>query len=262
MIKQDNESSIMKKSILIVDDDPDIVNLTEKFLNLSKFKTITCINGKEALKIIEEKHEEIGLVLLDIMMPGKSGYDILREIKSNEKFKNILVILFTVKDFNEDIKKGRELGADGYLMRPFSGKKLLKFVQEQSKNVLNECQTILICDDESDVVYLAEKILILGGYNTVTCSNGKELLETMEIMHDKIDLILLDVRMPVLNGHDTLKELKTTNKYKDTPVVLFTICNNNEDVQKGRKLGADAFLPKPFSAKGLLKFIQVMLEIL
>ena len=80
MIKQDNESSIMKKSILIVDDEPDIVNLTEKFLNRGEFKTITCSNGKEALKVIEERHDEIALILLDIMMPGKSGYDILREI--------------------------------------------------------------------------------------------------------------------------------------------------------------------------------------
>ena len=134
MIKQDNETSIMKKSILIVDDEPDIVNLTEKFLNLSEFKTITCINGKEALKVIKEKHEEIALVLLDIMMPGKSGYDILSEIKSNEKFKNILVILFTVKSFNEDIKKGRELGADGYLTKPFSGQELVKYVKEKLRS--------------------------------------------------------------------------------------------------------------------------------
>ena len=123
-----------KKTILIVDDEPDIVNLTEKFLNLGEFKTITCINGKEALKVIEEKYEEIALVLLDIMMPGKSGYDILNDIKSNDRYKSIIVILFTVKSFNEDIQKGKKLGADGYLTKPFSGKELLKYVQEKLKN--------------------------------------------------------------------------------------------------------------------------------
>ncbi|MFX1275190.1 MAG: response regulator [Promethearchaeota archaeon] len=133
--------------------------------------------------------------------------------------------------------------------------------QAQSKKVSNKCRTILICDDESDIVYLAEKILIWGGYNTITCSNGKEVLETMEKMHNEIDLILLDIRMPVMNGHEALKELKTIKRFKDTPVVLFTINNYNQDVQKGRELGADAFLPKPFSARGLLKFIQEMLEI-
>ena len=120
-----------KKTILIVDDEPDIVNLTEKFLNLGKFNTITCSNGKEAMKVIEKKHEEIALILLDIMMPGKSGYSVLEEIKGNELYKDIIVILFTVKSFNEDIQKGKKLGADGYLTKPFSGKQLLKFIQDQ-----------------------------------------------------------------------------------------------------------------------------------
>ncbi len=117
-----------KKTILIVDDEPDIVNLTEKFLNLGEYQTITCSNGKEAMKVIEEKYEEIALILLDIMMPGKSGYTVLEEIKGDERYQNIIVILFTVKSFNEDIQKGKKLGADGYLTKPFSGKQLLKFI--------------------------------------------------------------------------------------------------------------------------------------
>lgn len=123
-----------KKTILIVDDEPDIVNLTEKFLKLGNFETLTCGNGREALEIIEEHYDEIGLVLLDIMMPGTSGYSVLKSIKENEKFKDIIVILFTVKSFNEDIQKGKKLGADGYLTKPFSGKDLLKYVQEKLTN--------------------------------------------------------------------------------------------------------------------------------
>ena len=120
-----------KKTILIVDDEPDIVNLTEKFLKLGDFNTLTCNNGRDALEIIEERFQDISLVLLDIMMPGTSGYSVLKEIKESEKFKHIIVILFTVKSFNEDIQKGKKLGTDGYLTKPFSGKELLKYVQEK-----------------------------------------------------------------------------------------------------------------------------------
>jgi len=116
------------KTILIVDDEPDIVNLTEKILKLGKFNTLTCNNGKEALKVIEDKYSEISLVLLDLMMPGVTGMEVLRTIKSNDMFKHILVILFTVKSFKEDIKKGKEMGADGYITKPFSGKQLLEYV--------------------------------------------------------------------------------------------------------------------------------------
>lgn len=72
-------------------------------------------NGYDALSIIEEKHEEIALVLLDIMLPGMSGYDILTEIKS--RYPKILVVLFTVKNFCEDIQKAKKLGADWYLVK-------------------------------------------------------------------------------------------------------------------------------------------------
>ncbi|MFX1389381.1 MAG: response regulator [Promethearchaeota archaeon] len=123
-----------KNTILIVDDEPDIVNLTEKFLKLGDFDTITSSNAKEAMKIIEESYDKIALVLLDIMMPGLSGTTVLQNIKNDDRYKQIKVVLFTVKSFNEDIQKGKRLGADGYITKPFSGKDLLKYI----KNMLSE----------------------------------------------------------------------------------------------------------------------------
>jgi DNA-binding response OmpR family regulator len=120
------------KKILIVDDEEDITILTEKFLQLEKYDTITCNNGYDALSIIEEKHEEIALVLLDIMLPGMNGYEILAEIKS--KYPKILVVLFTVKNFFEDIQKGKELGADGYLVKAISGNEIITYI----KNILKK----------------------------------------------------------------------------------------------------------------------------
>jgi CheY-like chemotaxis protein len=116
--------------ILIVDDEPDIVDLTESFLQLENYNTLKCNDGEEALKIIEKHHSEIMLVLLDIMMPNVDGYTVLEKIKSNEKYKDIIVILFTVKNFKFDIIKGKELGADGYLLKAISGKALLDYVKK------------------------------------------------------------------------------------------------------------------------------------
>ncbi len=123
-----------RKTILIIDDEPDICQLTEKFLKLGNFETIVCSNGKEALDVVEKRFQDIALILLDIMMPGMSGYTVLEKIKSNSNFKKIFVVLFTVKSFQEDVQKGKELGADGYLAKPFSGKDLLKYVKEFLKD--------------------------------------------------------------------------------------------------------------------------------
>ncbi|MHA1916122.1 MAG: response regulator [Promethearchaeota archaeon] len=124
------EEKKKKHVILIVDDEPDILNLTEKFLKLGDFDTITSANAKEALRVLEERYTEISLILLDVMMPGKSGMDVLRQIKGEKRYDHILVVLFTVKSFNEDLQKGKRLGADGYITKPFSGKELLKCIQE------------------------------------------------------------------------------------------------------------------------------------
>ncbi|MFW9828762.1 MAG: response regulator [Candidatus Thorarchaeota archaeon] len=123
-----------KRVVLVVDDEPDILNLTQKFLDLGEIETITSTNAKEAIKVIEERYDEISIVLLDLMMPGPSGYSVLEEIKNNDKYKNIKVVLFTVKSFNEDIQKGKRMGADGYITKPFSGKELVKYVQSMLVN--------------------------------------------------------------------------------------------------------------------------------
>ena len=121
------------RKILIVDDEEDIVNLTEKFLQLENYETLTCSSGSEALEIVEEKHEDIALVLLDIMMPGLSGFEVLRNIKSNEKFNHILVVLFTVKNFFKDIKKVNQLGADGYIVKAISVNEIVNYIENLLK---------------------------------------------------------------------------------------------------------------------------------
>jgi len=100
---------------------------------MGDFDTLTSSNAKEAMREVESHYEDIALILLDVMMPGKSGMDVLRQIKEEERFKHILVVLFTVKSFAEDIQKGKRLGADGYITKPFSGKDLLKYVQDMLK---------------------------------------------------------------------------------------------------------------------------------
>jgi DNA-binding response OmpR family regulator len=120
----------MSQTILIVDDEPDIVFVTERFLKVGGYKTLTCNNGKEALKLIEDRYDEITLTLLDVMMPGVSGFDVLRTIKNDDRYKTIKVVLFTVKSFKEDVQKGTNLGADGYITKPFKGEDLLDYVKK------------------------------------------------------------------------------------------------------------------------------------
>ena len=122
------------KKILILDDEPDIVVLTEKMLQFGGYETIPCTNEIKALKIIEQEYQDIALILLDDIMPSINGYEILKMIKTNEKYKDILVVLFSARTFHEDIQKARELGADGYIAKLFSANELLEYM----KNILSK----------------------------------------------------------------------------------------------------------------------------
>jgi CheY-like chemotaxis protein len=107
-----------KNTILVVDDEPDILNLTEKFLKLGDFNTIRCSTEKEALRVIEERYSDISMILLDPMMPGLNTEKFIQSIKSDDRYKHILVVLFSAKQLPAD----KKLKADGYITKPFSGK--------------------------------------------------------------------------------------------------------------------------------------------
>ena len=105
------------KTILFVDDDPNIHKLLSKIAEKFQMNLIEAFNGHEALTILKER--QVDLVLLDIMMPQMDGRDVCRLIKSDEKTKNIPVVIFSAKDHQSDRLLGLELGADDYITKPF-----------------------------------------------------------------------------------------------------------------------------------------------
>lgn len=116
------------KKILIVDDEPNIVMSLEYLLRRQKFDVNIARNGTEALNNIGQKKPD--LILLDIMMPDVDGYEICEYVKSSPDLHQIKIIFLSAKSKKEDINKGYELGADLYLIKPFSTKELLNKIKE------------------------------------------------------------------------------------------------------------------------------------
>ena len=117
-------------TILIVDDEKDIVTLTERVLSSEGFHTISCFNGTEALRILKKNFKIISLILLDIIMPGISGYEVVKKIKAVKEWDHIGIILFTAKTLNEDIYLGKLKDVDGYLLKPFKLNSLIDVVRK------------------------------------------------------------------------------------------------------------------------------------
>ncbi len=119
------------KKILIVDDEPNIVMSLEYIFTKENFEVFIARDGAEALGIIENKMPDI--VLLDIMMPNVDGYQVLKFLKESPKLNDIKVIFLSAKNKISDIELGLQLGADKYISKPFSTKKLVSEVKELLK---------------------------------------------------------------------------------------------------------------------------------
>lgn len=113
--------------ILIVDDEPDVVALIQRALEMERFETVVAYDGISALDLIET--ENPSLVLLDIMMPMMSGYEVCQQIKSNPHTKHIPVLLVTSAHNEMTRKNAQTSGAQGLLIKPFVAAELVAQVQ-------------------------------------------------------------------------------------------------------------------------------------
>jgi DNA-binding response OmpR family regulator len=103
--------------ILVVDDHPHIVRLVRRELERDAHEVLTAADGEEALRIARELQPAV--VVLDVVMPRRNGFEVLRELKSDPATRDIVVIMLTVKDKEAEFTHGLNLGADWYLPKPF-----------------------------------------------------------------------------------------------------------------------------------------------
>jgi two-component system alkaline phosphatase synthesis response regulator PhoP len=114
------------KKILLVDDEPDIVEFLQYNLQKEGFEVLVSYNGKDALREVEKSPD---LIILDIMMPEIDGYELYSKIRSNEKYAGIPVIFLTAKSGETDEIKSLDIGASDYIQKPISPKKLVARVK-------------------------------------------------------------------------------------------------------------------------------------
>ena len=118
----------MSKKILIVDDEPNIVTALEYLLQRSGYEVLLAQDGETALKQVEQHLPD--LVLLDVMMSVKSGYEVCQRMRERPDWQHIKIIMLSAKGREVEVSKGLSLGADHYVTKPFSNKDLVAKVDE------------------------------------------------------------------------------------------------------------------------------------
>jgi len=117
----------MKKRVLIVDDEPNIVISLEFLMQQCGYEIRTANNGNEALKAVNEFRPH--LMLLDVMMPLKNGYEVCHTVRENPGLREVKIVMLTAKGRELEVTKGLAIGADAYVTKPFATKELLETVK-------------------------------------------------------------------------------------------------------------------------------------
>ena len=117
----------MPKKVLIVDDSQAESRLMQSFLQFAGFAAVALSDPLRVEQMLESEHPS--LILLDVVMPGRNGFQVCRELKANEEFKQIPIVLVTSKNGDSDKFWGMQQGADGYVVKPFTSEQLIGEVQ-------------------------------------------------------------------------------------------------------------------------------------
>ncbi len=270
--------------VLVVDNEPQNLELVEAILAPAGYEVLLASNGEEALALTNEKQPD--LIILDLMMPGLSGFEVCARVKMHPQTGGVPVLFVTALSQSGDKERALAAGGDEFLMKPFQRAELLARVEALTKVrrlnrdldralvYLHEMElaghvtqprkpaappgagSILVVDDEPLPRQLFSDMLREAGYVTHEASNGHQALEIAQ--QDNPDVILLDIMMPGISGLDVLGKLGELTP--DSPVIIVTANPTSENAIAALRLGAFDFIVKGFKSEVMLATVSRALE--
>ena len=204
-------------AVLIIEDDPSAVRLLRAYLEPVGYRVRVASDGEQALREIRSSHP--AAILLDVLLPGIDGWEVLRRLKADPELRDIPVVIITVVD-ERDV--GLALGAVDYLVKPIDRDALLSTLARLmvSAHLEQLPVRILAIDDEVAALDLLEASLRPAGFEVLRAISGAAGVKLAR--HDRPDLVICDLVMPELDGFAVIGELKADPTTTDIPIIVLT----------------------------------------
>ena len=242
-----------KRVILSVDDDIQVIRLYERYLNNEIYKVVPLTDPTHVVK--QARQIKPYAITLDIMMPGYDGWQVLADLKSDPETRDIPVIICSIV---EDEEKGYTLGAADYLVKPIIEEDLLNALQRLNHN--GEIRDLLVIDDDPEDLRLLKKILSeSGNFNVSAAEGGIEGWEA--IQKSPPDAVILDLFMPDMDGFQIIEKLRTSERYREIPVLLVTGGDLSEEERaKLNAFGQELLQKSALDEKALIRNLEKVLK--
>ncbi|MDX2079471.1 MAG: response regulator [Terrimicrobiaceae bacterium] len=215
------------RSILIIDDDPDSLDLLARNLRKAGYEVLTAGTGIDGLRIARE--HKPAAITLDVMMPGMDGWTVLTSLKSDPATADIPVLMVTMLQQSD---MGYSLGASEFLTKPVEPKRLVDLLR---KHAVLPSAPVLIVDDDAENRALLRRLIEREGFVADEAENGSVALERLAARLPAV--VLLDLMMPVMDGFAFLESVRQTPAFQKIPVIVITakdLTENDLTLLRGR----------------------------
>jgi DNA-binding response OmpR family regulator len=230
--------------VFIVDDDQDFAESLGLLIEGRGYQVELAFSGEEAIAKFRE--QDFDITFMDVRLPGKNGTESFLEIR---KFKpSARVVMMTGYSVEQLLEQAVEQGAWGVLNKPIDVRQVLEMLDQIKPD------GILVVDDDTDFVESVKTLLVDSGYQVFVAQNGQEAVD--RIRSNGIDILILDLRLPILSGLETYLELKRTGHAVPTLIVTAYLDDYADDVDRLRSLSVSGVLRKPFNPRDLLEAIE------
>ncbi len=265
------------KKVLIVEENQQHAKALSYFLSNSNIQTLVVSNVAESIEALTKK--EIDCVILDMGVPDRVAYDTLETIKKNEGLENLPIIIFTGKSLSKGEESRIKQYADSIVLKTAHSYQrildeaglFLHLVEEKGKQSkpflrdnlggLNEVlkdKVVLIADDDVRNIFSLTKALEQHQMKVLAATDGKEALKVLE-ENPKVDVVLMDMMMPELDGYETTRTIRTMPAYKRLPILAVTAKAMMGDREKCISAGASDYISKPVDVDQLVSLLRVWL---
>ena len=250
-----------QRCILVVDDNEDILALLKQQLEEAGYQVVTVAKSDQVLKQAKKYHPS--LITLDIILDHKDGFEILEQLKSDPEIKDTPVVIASV--LTNIRNKSLALGAADYIVKPFDQEQVLQTIQRLVETVEThqaglKFKKVLVVDDDKDIVIWLKEALRHSGFEVSGAYNGQEAL--ILVREKQPDLILLDLKMPDMDGFAVIEKLRSEETTANIPIIVITGSSIDKRRDQIKVLGLETshLITKPFTFDELVSEIKRLEE--
>ncbi len=264
--------------LLIIEDNEAMRSGIKQLICDSDVNAVEASTGKEAIELIE--NNRFDCLILDLGLPDMTGFELLNKIEESRKIITIPpVIVYTGMEITREQETELEKYASSIIVKGVKSRerlldeaslflhRVVSDMPEQKQQMINllhnkdmqfEDKNILLVDDDMRNVFALAKVLEDNRMNVYKAANGQKALEVLE-KNPEIDLVLMDIMMPVMDGFEAMQKIREQDKFINLPIIAVTAKAMKEDQDKCFDSGANDYISKPVNIDRLLSLIKLWL---